>query len=107
MRIIFIAMIAFIGMGSPIALAIVFGGSNLGLFGYPNHTCSKPYSKPTKPFRFNSQWEIDRYNSEVESYNAEVETYMDCIREYVDNAKNDIQRVKEKANEAISEANSL
>ena len=88
------------------ALALVFGGSNLGLFGYPSHTYSPPYSKPYKPYSFSSQWEIDQYNSEVENYNYEMRSYRDCIREYVDNAKNDIKRIKEKANEAISEANS-
>jgi hypothetical protein len=90
-----------------IALAVVFGGSNLGFMGYPSHTCSPPYSKPIKPYQFTSQWEIDQYNSEVESYNYELETYMSCIDEYVENAKNDIQRVKEGANAAISAANSL
>ena len=32
------------------SLAIVFGGSNLGMFGYSSHDCSKPY----RPYQFNS-----------------------------------------------------
>ena len=101
-----IAAVIVFGMVSSNAVAMVFGGSNLGVFGYPSHECSAPYSKPTKPYSFSSQWEVDQYNSEVENYNYELGESMSCIREYVDNAKNDIERVKEKANEAINEANS-
>ncbi len=74
------------------ALALVFGSSNLGIFGYPDHTCSKPY----KPYSFTTQWEVD-------SFNAELTTYYKCIDEYVDAAKNDIDRIIEKANEAVDE----
>jgi hypothetical protein len=88
------------------AIAIVFGGSNLGFMGYPSHTCSPPYSKPIKPFQFTEQWQIDQYNSEVDTYNFELDTYRQCIKEYVENSANDIKRIKEKANEAISDANS-
>jgi hypothetical protein len=94
------------GIVSSNAFAIVFGGSNLGILGYPSHDCSAPYSKPIKPYSFSSQWEVDRYNSEVENYNNQLREFIRCIEKYVDNAKNDIQRVKEKANEAINEANS-
>ena len=98
--------LSFLFLLPSLAAAIVFGGSNLGIMGYPDHSCSPPYSKPIKPYQFNSQWEIDQYNSEVQSYNYELETYLDCIQEYVDNAKNDIKRITEKANSAIDEANS-
>jgi len=91
----------------PIAQAIVLGGSNLGVFGYPAHECSPPYNKPTKPYQFTDQWEVDHYNSQVRQYNDELEAYFDCINEYVDNAKNDIRRIKEAANNAIAEANAL
>ena len=77
------------------AKAMVYGGSNLGLFGYPDHTCVAPY----KPYSFTSQEQLD-------SYKWEFEEFTDCIREYVDNAKNDIERIKIKANNAIDEANS-
>ena len=85
------------------ANAIVFGGSNLGIFGYPSHACTRPYSKPYKPYSFGSQYEIDRYNAEVDSYNSVLRIYMGCIQEYVDNSKNDIDRIKEKVTEAISQ----
>ena len=84
--------------------AMVFGGSNLSFTGYPSHDCMKP-TKPYKPYSFNSQWEVDSYNSEVESYNFELQQYLSCIDEYVENANNDIKRIKEKAQEAIDEAN--
>jgi len=89
------------------AAAIVFGGSNLDLMGYPSHSCNAPYSKPFKPFSFDTQWQVDQYNSEVERYNSELRSYLDCIRKYVENAKNDIERIKEKAHAAVNEANSL
>ncbi|MFQ5687830.1 MAG: hypothetical protein ACE5GV_14355, partial [Candidatus Scalindua sp.] len=83
--------------------AIVIGGSNLGIFGYPSHDCTKP-TKPIKPYSFSSQWEIDSYNDEVERYNSGLEQYINCIQEYVDNVNNDIKRINEKAEEAIDEA---
>jgi hypothetical protein len=83
---------------------MVFGGSNLGLGGYPSNSCTKPI-KPTRPYTFDSQWEIDSYNREVDRYNSNFRDYIDCIKEYLDNADNDIKRIKEKAQEAIDEAN--
>lgn len=86
--------------------AFVVGGTNFGFGGYPDHRCHQPYaSKPYRPFRFESQYEVDAYNRRVEEYNAQVDEYFDCIETYVDNAKNDIRRIREKANDAITEAN--
>lgn len=85
------------------AFAIVFGGTNLGMFGYPSHECTKPL-KPIRPYSLDSQWEIDSYNSDVDLYNFELRRYIDCIEEYVENAGYDIERIKEKAQEAIDEA---
>ena len=84
--------------------AVVFGGSNLPMFGYPSHDCYKP-TKPFEPYSFDNQLEIDSYNDEVEHYNSELEQYINCIQEYVDSASNDIKRIQEKAEEAIDEAN--
>jgi hypothetical protein len=58
------------------------------------------------PYSFSSQYEVDSYNLEAEIYNNEMRVYSDCMSEYVENAKNDLVRIKEKANEAISEASS-
>ena len=87
--------------------AYVYGGSNLPVFGYPSHDCSQPYSKPYKPYSFNSQWEVDQYNREVRQYNDELEEYFSCIKEYVDNANSDLKRIQDAAQDAINEANSL
>ena len=81
-------------MQTSMAFSYVLGSSNLGLFGYPDHDCYKPF----KPYSFETQYEVDNYN-------MEVEIYIDCINEYVEAAQNDINRIVEKANEAISEAN--
>ena len=105
MKKIFIALI--ILTASSNSFGIVFGGSNLGFLGYEEHTCSAPYSTPTKPYSFDSQWEIDNYNRKVEQYNNELEEFVDCIKQYVENANNDIKRIREAIDEAIDEANSL
>lgn len=75
--------------------AIVLGGSNLGVMGYPDHRCRKPY----RPSQFSEE-------SEVYSYNNEVDRFVRCIREYVENADNDIQRIQEKGQAAIDYAKS-
>jgi hypothetical protein len=92
---------------SSVAGAVVFGGSNLGPFGYPSHQCNPPYSKPIEPYQFESQWEVDSYNLEVERYNQELEGFIECVREYIENADNDVRRIQEKTDEAIRDAQSL
>ena len=64
-------------------------------------------SHPYKPYQFNSQWEVDSYNSDVERYNMDVSQYVNCIREYADNGKNDMERIREAINDAINDANTL
>ena len=91
-----------------VADARVSGGSNLA-GGYSSHRCHKP-TKPSKPDSLINQWrvpqwEINAYNSSVSSYNAKLEIYNDCISRYVENANNDIERIRQKAEEAVSEAN--
>lgn len=77
------------------ANALVLGGSNFDLLGYPKHECYKPY----KPYEF-----VDEY--QYQSYVNEAELYFDCIREYVENAERDIERIQDAAKEAIAEAKS-
>lgn len=96
-------LLCVIVLSLPIAAsAIVFGGSSLGYMGYPSNDCAKPI-KPFKPYSFDSQWEVDSYNTEVEQYNADFEAYIGCMKEYVENANNDIKRINEKIQEAIDE----
>jgi hypothetical protein len=99
-----LALLFFVSAAIP-AMALVFGGSNLGFSGYPEHSCHKPI-KPSQPFTFQSQWEVDIYNSSVDTYNSKISIYINCIQGYIDNAKNDIGRIKAKINDAISEARS-
>lgn len=99
-----ILIILIILIMSSAALATVFGGSNLGFSEYPSHHCSKP-TKPHKPYSFSDQWEIDHYNDQVRSYNTQQNIYISCINKYVNNAKNDIERITEKTQAAIDEAN--
>lgn len=73
--------------------AIVIGGSNLGVFGYPEHDCVKP-RRPLPPV---DQWAAD-------SYNRDARRYRDCMIEYLENAENDIKRIKEKMEEVVDEA---
>jgi hypothetical protein len=84
------------------AIGAVFGGSNLGFGGYPDPECVKPY-KPPQPYG-SSETEVEIYNSQVRTYNSELEVYISCIREYLDNADDDIERIQEKAQDAIDKA---
>jgi hypothetical protein len=88
--------------------ARVPGGSNLA-GGYSSHRCHKP-TEPSKPDSFDNhwrvpQWELNAYNSSIRDYNAKLEIYNNCITRYVENANNDIERIRKKAEEAVSEAN--
>lgn len=85
------------------AHAVVLGGSNLGFGAYPSHDCIAP-DKPNRPYSFSSEWERDSYNSQVDDYNSQLRQYSNCVDEYIENATNDIERIKEKAQEAIDEA---
>ena len=90
------------------ALAVVIGGSNIAeTFDYPSHSCTKPArsTRLFKPMGIANTYEIEQYNSEVKNYNANYEKYIECIKQYIDNANRDMERIREKANEAVAEAN--
>ena len=74
------------------AAAIVFGGSNLGIFGYPEFNGFRP----SRPY---SQDSYSRQN-----YRREMENYLDEINGYLENARNDILRIREAMEAAQSEA---
>jgi hypothetical protein len=88
-------------------LAVVFGGSNLGLSIYPSHSCIKPSPRPEKPNEFYSQDELNDYNTRVEKWNIDVERYSVCIDKYLQNTDNDIDRIMEKKKEAVAEFNAV
>lgn len=58
-----------------------------------------------KPYTFSSQSQVDQYNFEVANYNRKLATFSDCIDTYLKGAKLDIQRIQEKAEEAIRKYN--
>lgn len=60
------------------------------------HYCSKPF----KPYRFNSEWEVIAFNNEVDSYRI-------CIRAFVSEQEEAIKIHKRAAQEAIDEWNNF
>ncbi len=97
-----IAIIVFAVFSATVASAYVVGGTNFGFSGYPKHSCFAPYNKPSRPYQFESEYELESYNAAVRRYNDELSMYMTCIRDYLDNAENDIRRIKDAINEASS-----
>ena len=94
------------------SVAIVSGGSNLGLSGYPEHSCGK---KPVEPsimshrrdpgdWSRDPQTRIEFEEMEYEGYEGLLSIYVDCINEYIDNANNDIKRIHEAISAASDEA---
>lgn len=62
----------------------------------PSHSCSKPY----KPYKFNSEWE-------VESFKNDVERYKSCISDFVEEQNNAVRYHSDAAEEAIEEWNNF
>jgi len=60
----------------------------------PSHVCSKPI----KPYRFTSQWEVDSFNDDVRRYRT-------CIADFVEEQQEAIARHQEAAQDAIDEWN--
>lgn len=67
--------------------AMVFGGSNLGIFGYPEF---KSYSKP--------------YNPATASFD-EMQFYRRDVEKYIKDANSDIERIEEAKQKALEEYN--
>ncbi len=87
------------------AAAFIVGGSNFGTFIYPQHDCGVKPLLPSKPYAFTSQEDIDAYNDKIKAYNRAIKEYSGCVNEYLDNANRDMQRIREKAKEAVEEMN--
>lgn len=88
-----------VGLVSVFAVfALVLGGTNFGITGYPKFSAIKP----SKPYSYNgtvSKREYDNYRSSVVSY-------VEKAQEYLENADNDIKRIKEIQEDVIDDANS-
>ena len=60
----------------------------------PSHSCSKPI----KPYKFTSQWELDSFNDDVQRYKR-------CIQDFIDEQNRAIEIHQQAANDAIDEWN--
>jgi hypothetical protein len=60
----------------------------------PSHGCYKPH----KPYKFNSQQEVDRFNDDVERYKV-------CISDFVEEQNREASKHYKAAEEAIDEWN--
>jgi len=62
----------------------------------PSHSCSKPY----KPYKFNSEWDIRQFQDDVEDYKQ-------CISDFVEEQDDAVRKHQNAAQEAIDEWNSF
>jgi hypothetical protein len=62
----------------------------------PSHSCYKP----SKPYQFNSEWEVSNFKSEVENYR-------NCINDFVDEQNDAIRKHKNAAEDAIDDWNNF
>jgi hypothetical protein len=62
----------------------------------PSHSCSKPY----KPYRFDSRWELDNFNDDVRRFKS-------CIEEFVEEQEDAIRNHREAAKDAVEEWNTF
>lgn len=76
-------------IAAALASALWAGSANAYVLG---HSCSLWDTKPVKPYSFNSQWEIDAYNTKVRNWNSAMEDYRLCINTYIADAKRAIKR---------------
>ena len=83
--------------------AAVYGGSNFGRFEYPGQDCGLPPFAPQRPYDMTSVRDVEAYNARVDQYNTQVRSFSECINAYVDRAEKDIQRIRERANEASND----
>jgi len=60
----------------------------------PSHSCRKPF----KPYKFNSEWEIQQFKDEVERYKR-------CISDFVDEQNEEARNHQQAAEDAIEEWN--
>lgn len=83
--------------------AVVYGGSNFGSYNYPSHNCGLAPMLPQRPYDMTSVRDVEAYNRRVDAYNTQMRSFSECIDAYVSAADKDMQRIRDKANEAIEE----
>jgi hypothetical protein len=89
-------------------------GSNIALSEYPGPQCAKPQKPvpPQMPSDIDAPGAAAGYNLKVKQFNAAVAGYNSasadfgaCMKTYVDNGDADMQRIKQKLDEAVAAAN--
>ena len=75
-------------------------GSNLA-DGYPRPACGERPEVPERAEKFETEEAIVEYNAKVDAYNASMDRLVECVNTYVANAAADIDRIRERAREAI------
>jgi len=91
------------------------GGSNIGLAQYPGPNCTKP-QLPVQPSAklaeapdaaeanaYNAK--VRQFNRDVAGYNGAMTVFNACMKSYVENGDADMQRIKQKLDEAVAAAN--
>ena len=97
-------MLAFLGLAALGAGAGAGADSNMAE-GYPEPACGERPEIPERPGNFETEEAIVEYNAKVDAYNASMERLVGCVNEYVDNAAADIERIRERARDAVDGLN--
>jgi hypothetical protein len=79
---------------------LLFVFMNISVASADMFTPSPSCYRPSKPYQFNSQYEIDQFMDEVE-------TYKQCINDFVEEQGDAVQNHRNAADEAIDEWNSF
>ena len=90
--------LAFIALGTFGPGVVV--GSNLP-DGYPEPACGERPEVPERPEAFETEEAVVEYNAKVDAYNVSMERLVECVNAYVASAASDIERIRERAREAI------
>ncbi len=73
--------------------------------GYPGHACGERPEVPERPEKFETEEAIVEYNAKVGAYNVSMERLVECVNAYVAGAAADIERIRERAREAVEGLN--
>lgn len=87
-----------------VLVATSAANSNLGST-YPDPQCGAKPTQPERSEKFETQGELTSYNQAVDAYNSASVAYTQCVQLYLDNAVNDIERIRQKIDQAATAAN--
>ncbi len=91
-------------------------GTNLpALANYPGPDCTRPGAKPELPpvktstvqsgsvTVTNTGRDVKGYNKQVAQYNADLHAYTACMNAYVANGQADMDKIRDRVNQAVAE----